>query len=151
MIVNLNVLNHPISYGIIKAIHIIFIVCWFAGLLYLPRLFVYHTMTTNLTSQTQFKTMQHRLFWYIMTPACIVTLLSGEILSHGFEITGIWLHIKIMLVISLVVYHIYCFKLMDTFAKDSNTKSTRWFRIFNEYPIVILILCVLLVTLKPQF
>ena len=143
------VLFHPIAYGYLKALHIIAVVCWFAGLFYLPRLFVYHAITDNKISQNQFKTMQHKLFWYIMTPAAIIAIISGEILAHGFHFTGLWLHIKVVLVGTLVIYHIWCFKLMEDLAKDCSTKSHKWFRIFNEYPTIILIACVLLVVLKP--
>ena len=142
-------LNHSIIYGYLKAIHLIAMVCWFAGLFYLPRLFVYHVMTENKISQNQFKTMQHKLFWYIMTPAGIVTIIAGEILAHGFGFNGIWLHIKVALVGALVIYHLWCFKLMDDLAKDCNIRSHKWFRVFNEYPTIVLIACVLLAVLKP--
>lgn len=143
------VLLYPNLYGYLKAFHIICVVCWFAGLFYLPRLFVYHAMTDNIVSKNQFKTMEHKLFWFIMTPACVLTLLSGEALAHGFHFVGLWLHLKVILVGTLVIYHIYCFKLMEDFAKDCNSKSPKWFRIFNEYPTIVLILIVLLVVIKP--
>ncbi len=143
-----NVLKYYNLYTYVKAFHIISVVCWFAGLFYLPRLFVYHAMTENKISQNQFKIMEHKLFWFIMTPAGILTLLSGELLAHGFGFSGMWLHIKVSLVGTLVLYHIYCFKLMDDFAKDCNNKSHKWFRIFNEYPTIILILCVILAVVK---
>lgn len=133
----------------IKTLHIIAVVSWFAGLFYLPRLFVYHAMTENKVSQNQFKTMEHKLFWFIMTPAAIVTIACGEILSWVFHISGLWLHIKIFFVATLVVYHIYCFKLMDDFAKDCNTKSHKWYRVFNEYPTLVLVVCIGLTIFKP--
>ena len=135
-------------YGYLKALHIICVVCWFAGLFYLPRLFVYHSMTDNEISKNQFKIMEHKLFWFIMTPSAVLTLISGELLAHAFGFSGLWLHIKVGLVGTLVLYHLYCFKLMEDFAKECNTKSHKWFRIFNEYPTLILIVCVLLVVLK---
>lgn len=135
-------------YSYIKAFHVIFMVSWFAGLFYLPRLFVYHAMTENPVSKNQFKIMEHKLFWYIMTPAGVLTLISGEILAHGFGFTGLWLHIKVALVGTLVLYHLYCFKLMEDFAKDCNTKTHKWFRVFNEYPTIILIACVILVVVN---
>lgn len=138
----------PKFYLILKALHIIFVVSWFAGLFYLPRLFVYHSMTNNDLTKKQFTIMEHKLFWYIMTPACILVLISGEILAHFFLFHGWWLHTKVMLVGSLVFFHIYCFKLMDDFAKDCNSKTHKWFRIFNEYPTIILIACVFLVVVK---
>lgn len=143
------VTEHYTLYSYLKALHIVAVVCWFAGLFYLPRLFVYHSMTTNQITQNQFKIMEHKLFWYIMTPAAVITIVLGEILARGFSITGIWLHIKLILVGTLVLYHIYCFKLMDDFAKDCNMKSHKWFRKFNEYPTVILIVCVILAVVKP--
>ncbi len=124
---------------------------WFAGLFYLPRLFVYHSMTENQLSKNQFKIMEHKLFWYIMTPAALLTIISGEILARFFYISGTWLHIKLFLVGTLIMYHMYCFKLMDDFAKDYNRKSHKWFRVFNEYPTFILIFCVILVVVKPKF
>lgn len=145
------ILQHPNLYGCLKALHLIAIVCWFAGLFYLPRLFVYHSMTSNPVTQNQFKIMEHKLFWFIMTPAALLTIIFGELLAHIFKITGIWLHIKLVLVGTLVLYHIYCFKLMDDFAKDCNFKSDKWYRMFNEYPTLILIVCVFLAILKPYF
>ncbi|MDQ5920509.1 MAG: protoporphyrinogen oxidase [Pseudomonadota bacterium] len=144
-------IEYPTLYGLIKVLHIIAVVAWFAGLFYLPRLFVYHAMTDNLVSRNQFKIMEHKLFWYIMTPSAVLSIVFGEILAHCFGFSGIWLHFKVFLVGTLVIYHIYCFKLMDDFAKDCNTKSHRWFRVFNEYPTIILILCVVLVVFKPVF
>lgn len=145
------ILEHYSTYKYLKAFHLIAMVCWFAGVFYLPRLFVYHAMTTNPVTSNQFKIMEHKLFWFIMTPAGIFTIISGEILSRGFDITGIWLHIKLIIVGGLVLYHIYCFKLMDDFAKDCNMKSHKWFRIFNEFPTLVLICCVILAVVKPKF
>ncbi|MCC2644248.1 MAG: hypothetical protein K0R49_524 [Burkholderiales bacterium] len=142
---------YPNLYGYLKAFHLIAVICWFAGLFYLPRLFVYHAMTTNPVSRSQFKIMEHKLFWYIMTPSGIIAVALGEILAHFFSFSGLWLHIKVALVGTLIIYHIYCFKLMDDFAKDCNQKSHKWFRLFNEYPILVLILCVILVIIKPIF
>lgn len=142
--------HHSNLYGCLKAFHIIAVVAWFAGLFYLPRLFVYHAMTNNPVSSNQFKIMEHKLYWYIMTPAGIVSVILGEILAHYFSFSGLWLHLKVSLVGTLIIYHIYCFKLMDDFAKDCNRKSHKWFRLFNEYPTLVLILCVLLVVLKPH-
>lgn len=149
--VNQIIAIHPNLYGYLKAFHIIAVVSWFAGLFYLPRLFVYHAMTKNQVTNNQFKTMEHKLFWYIMTPAAVATIVLGEVLAHYFKFSGLWLHLKVFLVGTLVVYHLYCFKLMDDFAKDCNTKSHKWFRMFNEYPTVVLILCVILVVVKPHF
>lgn len=144
-------MNQTQIYLYLKAFHIISVVCWFAGLFYLPRLFVYHAMTTNPVSQNQFKIMEHKLFWFIMTPSAIFTIISGEILAHKFGFSGLWLHFKVFLVGTLIIYHAYCFKLMDDFAKNCNQKSHKWYRAFNEYPTIVLISCVILVVVKPQF
>ncbi len=142
------ILQYHAFYNVLKSLHIIFVVSWFAGLFYLPRLFVYHSMTDNDVSKKQFVIMEHKLFWYIMTPACILVLISGEILAHFFLFNGWWLHTKVLLVGTLVFYHFYCFKLMEDFAKDCNRKTHKWFRVFNEYPTLILIACVFLVIIK---
>lgn len=136
-------------YLAIKSLHIIAMVCWFAGLFYLPRLFVYHAMTQNEISKNQFKIMEHKLFWFIMTPAAIITIISGKFLAFNFNINGSWLHIKMFFVLLLIIYHIYCFKLMEDFSKDCNFKSHKWYRIFNEIPTIILITCVILTIFKP--
>lgn len=140
--------QYPNFYLVLKALHIIFVVSWFAGLFYLPRLFVYHSMTKNDLTKQQFTIMEYKLFWYIMTPACILVLISGEVLAHFFLFHGWWLHVKVLLVGSLVFYHIYCFKLMEDFTKNYNSKTHKWFRIFNEYPTIILVACVFLVVIK---
>lgn len=134
----------------IKTLHIIAMVCWFAGLFYLPRLFVYHAMTQNEISKNQFKIMEHKLFWFIMTPAGSITIISGKLLSFFFNINGNWLHIKMLFVLLLIIYHIYCFKLMEDFSKNCNFKSHKWYRVFNEIPSIILIACVLLTIFKPS-
>jgi putative membrane protein len=135
-------------YSYLKVFHLIAMVSWFAGLFYLPRLFVYHAMTDSQLSKKQFTIMEHKLFWYIMTPAAIATVVSGELLAHLFDFSGMWLHIKVALVATLVLYHLYCFKLMEDLSKDCSNKSHKWFRVFNEYPTLILILCVGLVVFK---
>lgn len=133
----------------IKTLHIIAMVCWFAGLFYLPRLFVYHAMAQDEISKNHFKIMEHKLFWFIMTPAAIVTVISGKLISFFFNINGNWLHIKMIFVLLLIIYHVYCFKLIEDFSKDCNFKSHRWYRLFNEIPTIILILCVTLTIFKP--
>lgn len=141
--------QHKALYNFLKILHLISMVSWFAGLFYLPRLFVYHSMTENPISKNQFKIMEHKLFWYIMTPAGVLTIVSGELLSHIFGFGGLWLHLKVILVGILIMYHIYCFKLMEDFAKDCNFKSHQWFRAFNEVPTLILVLVIILVVVKP--
>ncbi|HLD13414.1 MAG TPA: CopD family protein, partial [Burkholderiales bacterium] len=96
----------------IKALHLIFMVTWFAGLFYLPRLFVYHVMTEDFAGRERFKIMERKLFYGIMTPGAILTVVFGTWLWLGYGITGGWLHIKLVLVAVLVAYHIYCGKLL---------------------------------------
>jgi putative membrane protein len=133
----------------IKAFHIIFIVTWFAGLFYLPRLFVYHTMSEDKISIDRFKTMEKKLFYGIMTPSAVLTLGTGIALWQGVGFAGNWLNAKLALVGSLVVYHIWCGKLLLDFKNDKNKHSHVFYRLFNEFPAVILVLVVILVVTKP--
>jgi putative membrane protein len=138
----------------VKALHIVFMVTWFAGLFYLPRLFVYHAMADDRPSIERFKIMERKLFWGIMTPGAVLTIAFGLWLWLGWfrrtdGSTPGWLHAKLFLVFILVAYHLWCAALMRDFALDRNTKSHRWFRWFNEVPTVILFLVVFLVVLKP--
>lgn len=123
-------------------------VTWFAGLFYLPRLFVYHSMSDDVTSQERFKLMERKLYSFT-TPSAIMTVLLGLWLWLGFGFSGTWLYIKLGLVAALVAYHMYCGKLMRDFQFGQNVRSARYFRWFNEIPAVILIAVVLLVMLKP--
>ena len=134
----------------VKSLHIIFMVTWFAGLFYLPRLFVYHAMSADRATIERFKVMERKLFWGITTPGGVLTVLSGVWLWLGWFLgaTG-WLHAKIALVAVLAGYHLWCWRLLREFAAERNTKSHVWYRWFNEVPTVILIATVLLVVLKP--
>ena len=135
-----------------KAIHIMFVVFWFAGIFYLPRLFVYHAMSTDSISIERFKLMERRLYRGIMTPSAVVALAAGLVLllsSWDIYSRAGWLHAKLVLVIALVGYHIYCGHVVSAFARDENRKSHRFFRWFNEAPIFILGGIVLLVVVKP--
>ena len=134
----------------IKALHIIFVITWFAGLFYLPRLFVYHSMmpATDREGNERFKIMERKLFFGIMTPGGILTIVFGSWLWLGYGITGTWLHIKLALVALLVVYHVYCGKLMFDFKYDRNRYGHVFYRWLNELPTVILVAVVLLVVLK---
>ncbi|MBU3737294.1 MAG: TIGR00701 family protein [Methylobacterium sp.] len=132
----------------VKSLHIIFMVTWFAGLFYLPRLFVYHAMSNDPVSLERFKVMERKLFYGIMTPGGILTLVFGIWLWLGYGITGGWLHAKLVLVSVLVVYHIYCGKLLVDFRQDRNVHGHVWYRWFNEFPVVILITVVFLVEFK---
>ena len=133
----------------IKSFHIIFMVTWFAGLFYLPRLFVYHATSDDQPSIDRFKVMERKLFYGIMTPGGIITLALGFWLWFGYDFSGGWLHAKVALVLILVAYHIWCGKLMIDFKHDRNTKSHVWYRWFNEIPVVFLIAIIILVELKP--
>jgi putative membrane protein len=133
----------------IKAWHIIFMVTWFAALFYLPRLFVYHAMADDKISQARFKIMERKLFYGIMTPSGIITIALGMWLWLGYGFTGGWLHAKVTLVLALIAYHIYCWKLLQDFKHDKNKHSHIFYRWFNEAPVLALIAIVLLVELKP--
>ena len=132
----------------VKSLHIIFMVTWFAGLFYLPRLFVYHAMSNDPISLERFKVMERKLFYGIMTPGGILTLVFGIWLWLGYDITGGWLHAKLVLVTVLVAYHIYCGKLLIDFRHDRNLHGHVWYRWFNEFPVIILIAVVFLVEFK---
>jgi len=133
----------------IKSLHIIFVVTWFAGLFYLPRLYVYHAMSDDRATLERFKVMERKLFWGITTPGGVLTIVFGTWLWLGYGFEGGWLTAKLVLVALLVVYHVWCGKLMLDFRHDRNTKSHVWYRWFNEAPTVLLIASVLLVVLKP--
>ena len=133
-----------------KSFHIIFMVTWFAGLFYLPRLFVYHAAAQDRISLERFKVMERRLFWGIMTPGAVLTILFGVWLWLGwFRGAAGWLHAKIALVAVLAAYHVWCWRLVKAFAAARNTKSERWYRWFNEFPTLVLVATVLLVVFKP--
>ena len=134
----------------VKSFHIIFMVTWFAGLFYLPRLFVYHAAAQDRISLERFKVMERRLFWGIMTPGAVLTILFGVWLWLGWfrGATG-WLHAKVALVAVLAAYHVWCWRLVKAFAAARNTKSERWYRWFNEFPTLVLVATVLLVVFKP--
>jgi putative membrane protein len=134
----------------VKAIHIIFMVTWFAGLFYLPRLFVYHAMSEDGASRERFKVMERKLYYGIMTPGAVITIVFGMWLWLGwFGSAGGWLHAKLALVLVLIGYHLWCGRLLADFKHDRNTKSHVWYRWFNEFPVVILIAVVILVVVKP--
>jgi len=134
----------------VKSLHIIFVITWFAGLFYLPRLFVYHSMmaATDREGNERFKIMERKLFFGITTPGGILTIVFGTWLWLGYGITGTWLHIKLALVALLVAYHVYCGKLMFDFKFDRNRHGHVFYRWLNELPTVVLVAVVLLVVLK---
>ncbi|MEJ2762243.1 MAG: protoporphyrinogen oxidase HemJ [Gammaproteobacteria bacterium] len=136
-----------------KALHLIFMVTWFAGLFYLPRLFVYHAMSEDRVSIDRFKVMERKLFYGIMTPGGILTLVFGfwTLSLNGWDAYGgkLWLPVKLVLVGLLVVYHLYCGKLLRDFKHDRNRHSHVWYRWFNEIPVIFLIAIVILAVVRP--
>jgi len=133
----------------IKALHLIFLVTWFAGLFYLPRLFVYHAMAEDETGKERFKVMERRLYYGIMTPGGVLTVVFGLWLWLGYGFGGGWMHAKLVLVAVLIAYHLWCGRLLDDFRHGRNTRSHVWYRWFNEVPTVILIVVVILTVVKP--
>ncbi|MBI3773080.1 MAG: protoporphyrinogen oxidase HemJ [Gammaproteobacteria bacterium] len=136
----------------VKAFHIIFMVTWFAGLFYLPRLFVYHAMSDDPPSLERFKIMERKLFYGIMTPGAVLTTVFGLWLVMGYDLglnSGGWFHAKMALVLLLIGYHVWCGKLVKDFKHDRNRRSHVFFRWFNEFPVLILIAAVILVVVRP--
>lgn len=136
----------------VKSFHIIFMVTWFAGLFYLPRLFVYHAMTTDTISLDRFKIMERKLYYGIMTPGAIFTLLFGIWLvsyTPSFLQMG-WLHLKITLVLLMIIYHLYLANLLKAFKLNQNRHSHTFYRFLNEIPVIFLVLIVILVVVKPN-
>ncbi len=133
----------------VKSLHIIFMVTWFAGLLYLPRLFVYHALTPDRDGNDRFKVMERKLFYGIMTPGAILTIATGLWLWIGWGFTGGWLHAKLLFVAVLIAYHIWCGKLLTDFREERNRHSHVWYRWYNEFPVLILVAVVFLVVMKP--
>lgn len=131
----------------VKALHIFFVIAWFAGLFYLPRLFVNHAMVKDPTTDLLLQKMEHKLYRFI-TPLAWLTIASGLWLwTMGYS--GGWLHVKVTLVVLLVVYHLICGRFVQQFAHRQNRKSHVWFRVFNELPVGLLLAILLLVVLKP--
>ena len=135
-----------------KALDVIFMVAWFAGIFYLPRLFVNHAETQSTEVANHLKGMEKRLLYFI-SPFAVLTILMGLFILHAYGahwfITAKWLHIKLSLVIILLVYHGYCFRLIKIFANNKNKRSGRFYRIFNEIPVFILFAVILLAYVKP--
>ena len=138
------------TYLLFKSIHLIAVISWMAGLLYLPRIFVYHSENTN--SSNIFKTMEKKLFYYIMTPAMILSWIFGLLLIHslGFYIFDqVWMQVKGISVILLTIYHFYLGNCVIRFSNDQNKNSSKFYRIINEIPTVLLILIIFIVIFKP--
>ena len=140
------------SYLLFKSVHLIAVISWMAGLLYLPRIFVYHSENNNEIISSVFKTMERKLFYYIMTPAMAVSWLFGLLLIHeiGFDqLANLWLQLKLTFVILLTVYHFYLGLLLNHFKLDQNKRTSKFYRYINEIPTLLLILIVFIVVFKP--
>lgn len=133
----------------IKSLHIIFMVTWFAGLFYLPRLFVYHAQCTDRAGNERFKVMERKLYYGIMTPGAVLTVVFGVWLWLGYGFSGSWLHIKLALVAALIIYHFICGKYVKAFKHDNNMHGHVYYRWFNEFPVLVLFAVVILVVVKP--
>ena len=140
-------------YLFFKSLHIISVISWMAGLLYLPRIFVYHAENSSEKKTSEiFKTMERKLFFYIMTPAMILSWIFGIILIHsiGFQQIGqTWMILKIIFVIILTLYHFYLGRILGQFKLDVNTHSHKFYRFINEIPTLLLILIIFVVIFKP--
>ena len=140
------------TYLLFKSLHLISVISWMAGLLYLPRIFVYHSENNNEIITTVFKTMERKLFYYIMTPAMILSWLFGLVLIHeiGFvQLSSLWLQLKLILVLILTGYHFYLGVLLNEFKLDQNQKSSKFYRYINEIPTLLLIFIIFIVIFKP--
>ncbi|MBC53290.1 MAG: TIGR00701 family protein [Gammaproteobacteria bacterium] len=136
----------------IEAFHIIAVITWFAGIFYLPRLFVYHAMSEDQISKDRFVIMERKLYWGISTPSAIATVILGGWLvgsAPGFYLSQGWLHAKLALVALVIIYHISCWWFLVRFREDRNTHSHVFFRYYNEAPVLALIAIVILVVVKP--
>ena len=140
-------------YDWIKAFHLIFVICWMAGLLYLPRLFVYHSELKYGSAEDKLlQTMERKLLRIIMNPAMVFTIIFGIWLMqiYGFKNLGIWFHIKITLVILMILFHHFLGKRRKDFEKGTNKYGTKFYRIINEVPAILMVLIVILVIVKPM-
>ena len=141
-------------YLLFKSLHLIAVISWMAGLLYLPRIFVYHSEASHESQKEVFKTMERKLYNYIMMPAMLLSWLFGFLLIHslGFTVfTELWMQIKTILVIILTYYHFLLGKFINDFATNDNKKSSKFYRIINEVPTIILIVVVFVVVFKPLY
>ena len=139
-------------YLLFKSLHLVAVISWMAGLLYLPRIFVYHSEASHVSQKDVFKTMERKLYNYIMMPAMLLSWLFGVLLIHslGFDIfLELWMQIKVILVIILTYYHFLLGKYLNDFAINENRKSSKYYRVINEVPTIILIVVVFVVIFKP--
>ena len=140
------------SYLLFKSLHLIATISWMAGLLYLPRIFVYHSENNDEIITTVFKTMERKLYYFIMTPAMILSWVFGLVLIHeiGFQqLANLWLQLKLILVTLLTAYHFYLGLLLNQFKFDQNKRSSKFYRYINEIPTLLLILIIFIVIFKP--
>ena len=141
------------TYLLLKSLHLIAVIAWMAGLLYLPRIFVYHVENSEKEETTKiFETMEKRLYFYIMRPAMVLTWLFGIMLIYniGHEVFSyLWIQVKLFLVILLTIYHEYLGKCLKTLKLGTNKRSPKFFRIINEIPTVLLIFIVFVIIFKP--
>ena len=136
----------------IKAFHIIAVICWFAGLFYLPRLFVYHALSEDQISQDRFVVMERKLFWAITTPAGILAVVLGAwllLLNADYYLAYWWMHIKLLLVLGVIAYHFICWRMLVAFRERRASYSQLYLRVFNELPVFLLIGIVVLIVVKP--
>ena len=139
-------------YLLFKSLHLIAVISWMAGLLYLPRIFVYHSEAEDKSQKTVFKIMERKLYNYIMMPAMMLSWLFGVLLIHNLSFSvfsELWMQIKIISVVILTYYHFTLGKYLNDFAIDNNQKTSRFFRIYNEIPTLILIVVIFIVIFKP--
>ena len=135
----------------IKAFHIIAVICWFAGIFYLPRLFVYHAMAEDQKTKDHLKIMERKLYRFV-TPFMLITIVLGIYLvslNLSFFQNAIWFQVKTLCVLLLIVYHFYCGKLVKDFSADKNQRSHKYYRIFNELPVPLLFIIVIMVVVRP--
>ena len=139
-------------YLLFKSLHLIAVISWMAGLLYLPRIFVYHAEAEHDSQRSIFKAMERKLYNYIMMPAMLLSWLFGILLIHSLGLTvfsELWMQIKTALVLLLTLYHFLLGKYLNDFATNDNEKSSKYYRIINEVPTLILIVVVFVVVFKP--
>ncbi len=139
-------------YLLFKSLHLIAVISWMAGLLYLPRIFVYHSEANHETQKEVFKIMERKLYNYIMMPAMLLSWLFGVLLIHNLGLSifaELWMQIKIVAVVILTYYHFTLGKFLNNFANDNNQKTSKFFRIYNEIPTIILIVVIFVVVFKP--
>ena len=141
------------SYLLFKSLHLIAVISWMAGLLYLPRIFVYHSENGNEIISSVFKTMERKLFYYIMTPAMVLSWFFGLALLHEIginQLINLWLQLKLILVTLMTIYHFYLGHLLYKFKLNQNEKTSKFYRFINEIPTLLLVFIIFIVVFKPM-